>query len=249
VAIVGAVLRRYERVIAGAVRYGGRRFHCPCCGGRWRRWIEHPEYGWPDLECPWCGTFGRHRALWLFLRHETDLLSAPLRLLHVAPESMYLPALQAADNLVEYVTVDLDPDSPWAGTRADVTGLPFADHSFDALLCSHVLEHVPDDGAAMRELARVLRPGGWGVIDVPVDPARQTTHEDPSVVHPSHRAREFNQADHVRVYGRDYPDRLRAAGFEVEVVPYAERVGPAVRERFGLVATGDVHLCRPQAGR
>jgi SAM-dependent methyltransferase len=139
---------------------------------------------------------------------------------------------------VEYLSADLE--DPAAMEHWDVTAIPHPDASFDAILCSHVLEHVRDDTRAMAELHRVLRPGGWALIQSPVDWARAATHEeetdDPETT--------FGQADHVRFYGRDYDDRLRAAGFEVTLERYVERFSAAERARYGLDPVEPVHLCR-----
>jgi SAM-dependent methyltransferase len=196
-----------------------------------------PEYAETERECYGCGSYARHRLVWLYLTRETNLTSARLRFLHVAPsDPMYAERLARLPNL-DYVSADLE--DPAATERWDVTAIPHPDASFDAILCSHVLEHVRDDGLAMAELHRVMRPGGWAVIQSPVDWSRATTYEeeveDPAAV--------YGQADHVRFYGRDYDDRLRAAGFEVSVVHYAERLTASERERHGLAPVEPVHLC------
>jgi hypothetical protein len=219
------------------IRYRGRGVECPCCGGRFRRFVVLPEYAETEHACYRCDSYARHRLVWLYLTRETDLLSAPLRLLHLAPsDPMYAERLRALPNL-DYVSADLE--DPAAMEHWDITAIPHPDASFDAILCSHVLEHVRDDRRAMAELHRILRPGGWALIQSPVDSARETTYEEP-VDDP---AAVFGQADHVRFYGRDYPDRLRAAGFEVAVERYVERLSPAERERYGLDPVEAVHRC------
>jgi SAM-dependent methyltransferase len=127
----------------------------------------------------------------------------------------------------------------------DVTELPFGDASFDVIICSHVFEHVPDDTTAMSELLRVLAPTGWAILDAPVDDSRQLTDEDPSVTSASQRRKRLGQWDHVRLYGRDYPDRLRAAGLEVDIDP--EPHTPNEKARYGLRTGHDhIYLCRPK---
>jgi SAM-dependent methyltransferase len=196
-----------------------------------------PEFAETERECYGCGAYARHRLIWLYLSRETTLTTAPLRLLHVAPsEPMYARRIAELPN-VDYVSADLE--DPAAMEHWDVTDIPHPDASFDAILCSHVLEHVSDDRRAMAELHRVLRPGGWALIQSPVDWDRATTYEerveDPEAV--------FGQADHVRFYGRDYDDRLRAAGFDVAVEAYVERFSAAERERYGLDPVEPVHVC------
>jgi SAM-dependent methyltransferase len=178
--------------------------------------------------------------VWLYLVRETDLLTASLRLLHVAPsDPMYARRVGRLPN-VDYVSADLE--DPAAGEHWDVTAIPHPDASFDAILCSHVLEHVRDDRRALSELHRVLRPGGWAVIQSPVDRRRATTYEEDV----TDAEAVFGQADHVRFYGRDYDDRLRAAGFAVTVEPYVDRFSAAERARFGLEPVEPVHLCVKQ---
>jgi SAM-dependent methyltransferase len=129
--------------------------------------------------------------------------------------------------------------------RMDVQDIPAADESFDAVICNHVLEHVPDDRRAMREIRRVLKPGGWAILGVPLQRQRDDSFEDPSITSPEERERAYGQFDHVRVYGRDYPDRLRECGFEVEMVPYADRLGADRARQYGLAAGATIPVCRP----
>ena len=148
-------------------------------------------------------------AQWLYLDQVLELGSEPLRLLHFAPEYALRGLIEARER-VDYVTADLDPAG--VDVAADITALPFGDGAFDAIVCSHVLEHVDDDRAAMAELARVLRPGGWLVVLVPLDLDRETTHEDPSITAPEDREREYLQHDHVRLYSLDIVERLAGRG-------------------------------------
>ncbi len=183
--------------------------------------------------CPRCASQQRHRHLWLWLTRETPLLSgAPLDVLHFAPEPGIERRLRAASPPLRYRTAEVAPEH---GTDLvlDLQRLELPADSVDVVLCSHVLEHVPDDAAALRELRRVLRPGGWGVLQTPVNGPR-TAEEQPGD-DPALRLERFGQADHVRIYGRDYLERLRAAGFAAEALLYREQLTPAERERFGLL--------------
>lgn len=234
-----ALGRRVETQI-----YRGDAVECPCCGGTFRRFAPFgvaPRR--PRARCPGCGAMERHRHLWLFLRERTDLFTRPLRLLHFAPEAVFRAQLEALPE-VSYVTADLAAGR--ASVRADIMRIPFADASFDAILCNHVLEHVPDDKQAMGELLRVLRRGAWAVLQVPQRSRMPETREDPDVTDPRERERLFGQRDHLRQYGADYAARLAAAGFEVHAERFAENL-PAERQvRHGL--KGEViHLCRKPA--
>jgi SAM-dependent methyltransferase len=135
-------------------------------------------------------------------------------------------------NREDYVTADLE--SPLADLHFDIQQIPLADESFDVIFCNHIMEHVEDDRQAMRELYRVMRRGGWGVILSPVELTRATTFEDDSITDEAERTRIFGQYDHRRVYGRDYADRLREVGFEVEDLDYAASLTADERARFAL---------------
>ncbi len=163
----------------------------------------------------------RHRLLWLYLKNDTDFFSAKHKVLHFAPEQAFYKRFRDMKNL-DYVTTDLN--SPLADVKADICNLPFKDNEFDVILCNHVLEHIPDDTKAMHELYRVLKPGGFGIFQIPQDLKREHTFEDNSITDKKERAKIFGQYDHVRIYGRDYFDKLRSIGFKVEEVDYTENL-------------------------
>ncbi len=221
--------------------YRGDRVECPCCSGRFRAFLPAGSPPRPGALCPGCSSLERHRLLWLFLAERTALFREPQRLLYLAPEEHLQRRLRSQPGLT-YVSGDLA--SPWAMVRLDVQALPARDGSFDAVICSHVLEHVSDARVALRELWRALRPGGWALLQSPVDAARARTFEDPAVKSPAERRRVFGQEDHLRVFGRDYPEWLRAAGFEVQVVPFARELGEERLARYRLDPEEDVYFCR-----
>ncbi|WP_425234452.1 class I SAM-dependent methyltransferase [Ulvibacterium sp.] len=178
----------------------------------------------------------RHRLLWLFLQNKTDFFSKKYSLLHFAPEQAFHKRFQKLKNL-NYVTTDLD--SPLADVKADICNLPFKDNSFDVILCNHVLEHIPDDTKAMQELYRVLKPNGWGIFQIPQDLRREKTFEDDSITDRRKRAEIFGQYDHVRIYGRDYFDKLRSVGFTVDEIDYTASLSDKEIERYRL-AKGEI---------
>ena len=153
----------------------------------------------------------------------------------MAPEQCFLKRFQQLNH--EYVTADLY--SPIADVRANITKLPFEDNSFDVIFCNHVLEHIPDDFKAMRELFRVLKKGGMGIFQIPQDLNRETTFEDHAITDPKKRTAIFGQYDHVRIYGRDYFNKLRAVGFDVKEVDYTKELSPVLIERYRL-AKGEI---------
>ena len=215
----------------GRGRKGG--VECPVCGARYRRFMP---YGYVEERknalCQGCLALERHRLLWLWLERETDLLTSAPRFLHIAPEVCLSKRFEKIFPDEAYVTLDLE--SPLAKVHADVQALPFEEETFDVVFCNHVLEHVADDRLAMREMWRVMKPGGWGVMLSPVDEARAETFEDDTITDPDERTRIFGQYDHRRIYGRDYADRLRGAGFEVEQVDYFAALAPEEQKLFAL---------------
>ena len=173
----------------------------------------------------------RHRLLWLYLKDETNFFTAPLKVLHFAPEQAFYKQFKKLKNL-EYITTDLN--SPLADVKADICALPFKDDSFDVILCNHVLEHIPDDRKALSELYRILKPSGWGIFQIPQDLKREVTYEDNSITDKKERAKIFGQYDHVRIYGRDYFDRLKEVGFIVKAVDYTATLTDAEIEKYRL---------------
>lgn len=227
-----------------AARHRGDQVECPCCDSTFSRFLPHR--GRAQAKCPRCGALERHRVLWLFLETETDLLGGG-SLLHIAPEYAFQRRLSRMSGL-RYVSGDID--SALADQELDLMDLPFESESFDFLMCNHVLEHVEDDRRALAEINRVLVPGGWAVLMCPVDGRRATTLEDPTAVTPEDRHRVFGQSDHVRLYGRDYPDRLAQAGFAVRADRYLDRFDEGMIRRLGLrreqdeaFGEEDVYLC------
>ena len=173
----------------------------------------------------------RHRLLWLYLTNETNFFTSKKKVLHMAPEQCFLTRFRKLNH--DYVTADID--SPIADVTADIINLPFNDNSFDVIFCNHVLEHIQDDTKAMKELFRVMKKGGMGVFQVPQDLNRDVTFEDNSITDPKERAKIFGQYDHVRVYGRDYFDKLRSVGFKVEEVNYYQKISSELSSRYRLM--------------
>jgi SAM-dependent methyltransferase len=180
--------------------------------------------------CPRCASVQRHRHLWLYLERHTDLLSTPAhRVLHFAPEQGVSRRLSEV-GYEQYLTADLE--SGRADVAVDLQQLPFDDGTFDVVLCVHVLEHVPDDARALSEICRVLAPGGWAILQVPMH--GETTREDPDVTSAQERVKHYGRPDHVRMYGRDFADRVAAAGFDVRTVVFRDELSPRERRRYGL---------------
>ena len=178
----------------------------------------------------------RHRLLWLYLNNETKFFTDYLKVLHFAPEQAFYKRFRSMKNL-EYITTDLN--SPLADVKADICNLPFKDNEFDVILCNHVLEHIPDDTKAMQELYRVLKPGGFGIFQIPQDLTRAMTFEDDTITDKKERAKVFGQYDHVRIYGKDYFNKLRSIGFKVDEVNYTARLSEDMIKKYCL-AKGEI---------
>jgi len=234
-------LRDAVRVRAVSARHRGRAVQCPLCDNAFDRFKD--DWNRSRALCWRCGSHERHRAQWLLLQRRPELLGDASSLLHFSPEWCLRRRLRALSGL-RYITTDLDTTQQ-VDLRLDVTALELPDGAFDAVLCSHVLEHVPDDAAAMAELRRITAPGGFTLVMVPLALNRATTYEDPAVTDPADREREFLQADHVRLYAPDIAGRLTAAGFAVETVDLVAELGPAGAARHGLLASDLVFLARP----
>ncbi len=178
----------------------------------------------------------RHRLLWLYLKNKTDFFISRKKVLHFAPEQAFYKRFRKMENL-DYITTDLN--SPLADVKADICNLPFEDDAFDIIFCNHVLEHIPDDTKAMQELYRVLKVGGMGIFQIPQDLSREQTFEDNTITDKKERAKIFGQYDHVRVYGRDYFDKLRSIGFKVDEVNYTANLSKEAIEKYCL-AKGEI---------
>ena len=215
----------------------GRKYTDPIDGKSFRTFLPY-GYGKqrPNVLSPSTLSLERHRLFWLYINNETDFFSKKYKVLHFAPEQCFLKRFRQLKN-IDYTTTDLL--SPIADVKADICNLPFKDNSYDVIFCNHVLEHIPDDVKAMQELYRVMKPGGFGIFQIPQDLNRESTFEDNTITDKVERAKIFGQYDHVRVYGRDYFDKLRHVGFKVEEVDYTATLSDSEIDKYRL-AKGEI---------
>jgi SAM-dependent methyltransferase len=221
--------------------YRSGQYQCPCCETRIRRFIAGGVTLRPHAQCPRCGSLERHRLLYLYLKQKTDFFDSRLRVLDVAPTYFMQKKFMQYANL-DYLSTDLQ--NPWVMTHMDITAIPLPDNHFDCILCYHVLEHIADDRQALKELFRVLKPDGWAILQSPVDMTRDSTLEVTRLTTPEERRILFGQEDHVRVYGRDYIERLRDAGFHAAPDTYVQQFSDTVIEKFGLMKEEILYICR-----
>ena len=239
----GAFLHQLLEVLLAfrALLFVGTRYTCPCCGWRLRAFthggasvkVRHLGY------CPRCNSKARHRRIWLYLEQRTNLFSDRLRLLHVSPKYGLSRRFTTLQNL-DYVGVDPNARRN-ISIRMDLTATPVGSDTFDAIVCIHVLEHVQEDRKAIRELFRVLRPGGWAVVSAPIR-LDQKTFEDPTLTTPEERDRAFGETVHVRIYGHDLIDRLEECGFQVQL-DLGTGVEQQTREKYGLRDDENIFYC------
>ena len=224
-----------------AVFLKGKRYTDPIDGKSFKKMLPY-GYGTQRLNAlsPSTLSLERHRLLWLYLKNETDFFTAQKKVLHIAPEQCFLKRFKEQTNL-DYITADLY--SPIADVKADICDLPFTANSFDVVFCNHVLEHIPDDTKAMSELYRVLKPKGLGIFQIPQDLSLDKTYEDFSITSKEERKKHFGQYDHVRVYGKDYFDRLRAVGFTVNEIDYSKALSPKFIKKYCLVKGEILPVC------
>lgn len=220
----------------------GSTYTDPIDGKSYRRFLP---YGYAKVRenvlAPGTLSLERHRLFWLYLKNETTFFSAPLRVLHFAPEQAFVQKFKKQKNLT-YTTTDLN--SPIADVKADICDLPFKDNSFDFIICNHVLEHIPDDTKAMQELYRVLAPAGTAIVQVPYDAKREITFEDNTITDQSERTRIFGQYDHLRVYGMDYFKKLSSIGFDVNALDYTSSISSDDIERYRLCKGELLPVCK-----
>ena len=212
--------------------FEGNNFTDPIDGKSYRKFLPY-GYGKQRENALSPGTLSleRHRQMWLYLQNETDFFTKNYKVLHIAPEQEFLRKFKKMKNL-DYISADLF--SPIVDVKADILDLPFENESFDIIFCNHVLEHIEDDRKAMSELFRVMKKGGWGIVQVPMKNSLEKTYEDFTIKDPKERQKHFGQYDHVRWYGMDYFDRLESVGFEADANFYSQNFSKEEIKKFGL---------------
>jgi SAM-dependent methyltransferase len=226
------------------ILYRGNKVECPVCEKSFSKFLSygsavaHRE----NVLCPYDLTLERHRLMWLYLKNESDFFTAEkLNVLHIAPEQCFIHIFKKQNNL-NYLTGDLE--SPIADIHFDLHQIPLEENRFDVVFCNHVMEHVNDPIQCMKEIYRVMKPGGWAIMQVPQDMSRAITNEDPSITSRAEREKHFWQKDHVRLFGRDYPQWLEKAGFKVAIYDTKQKFDSAVIEKYRLMKDELLYIAR-----
>jgi SAM-dependent methyltransferase len=227
------------------ILYKGNNVECPVCQKHFRTFLP---YGYvnqrENVLCPYDLTLERHRLMWLYLKNESVFFTkSNLDVLHIAPEQCFYKLFKNQKN-INYLTGDLE--SPLADLHFDLHNIPLQENKFDVVFCNHVLEHVTDAKQCMSELYRVMKPGGFGIFQVPQDFTREVTYEDPSIDTPEEREKHFWQYDHVRLFGLDYPEWLRSVGFTVEEYNPQKNFNLEQIERYRLMKNEILYIARKQ---
>lgn len=226
-----------------ALRYRGQEVYCPCCQGAFRTFLPYGNQRREQAVCPRCNALERNRVLWLYLERELKIDHFTGRVLHFAPERTLEHRFKALPRLT-YLGADLNPQL--ADHAMNIMAIPLPDADIDLLICSHVLGHVPDEGQALREIRRVLKPAGLAILMTVIDPQLATTYEDAAHDTPAARLRHYGEHDLLRRHGRDFGARIAASGLVVERLDYRLSFSAEERRRMGL-GTGErevLYLCR-----
>lgn len=247
--VLRKVPRKYIQLVNGPILklvglfLRGNNVTCPINGKSYRKFLPYGRINpRENALCPDSLSLERHRLLWLYLKDKTDFFNKKLQFLHIAPEQCFMNAFekQHGDG---YITADIE--SPLAKVKMDVHHIPFEANTYDIAMCNHVMEHVDDDIKAMSEIYRVLKPGGWAILQVPFfPPLAEDTFEDKSITDPLEREKAYGQDDHVRLYGKDYADRIRKAGFKVTEDDFVKTLSKEDVKRFALPADETIFFCK-----
>ncbi|MBS1650386.1 MAG: class I SAM-dependent methyltransferase [Bacteroidetes bacterium] len=226
-----------------ALFYKGNKYEDPIDEKKYRQLLPYGYSGRAkrkNVLAPGSLSLERHRLLWLYLKQKTNFFTAPHKVLHIAPEQCFYKRFKALKN-IEYTTGDYN--SPIADIHFDLHKAPFNDNSFDVIFCNHVLEHVENADVCMKELHRIMKPGGWGIFQVPLDTTKQKTFEDKNITDPLEREKHYWQKDHVRLFGLDYKDKLAAAGFKVKPDDFVNTLSNELIDKYRLPKGELIYFC------
>jgi SAM-dependent methyltransferase len=238
--LIRFIPRKYLQYVAGpglkvlAFMNRGNDVTCPICEHSYKKFLPYGRLSpRENALCPNCLSLERHRLIWLYLKQSTDFFKHKSHVLHIAPEACFIKRFERIHEDA-YITGDLD--SPLAKVKMDIHEMPFEENTFDVVICNHVLEHVHDDIKAISEIVRVLKPGGWSILQVPFyAPVPDETFADISITDPRERERLFGQSDHVRKFGMDYGQRIEREGLSVTEHTFAFDLTDEQVTKFSII--------------
>ena len=242
--LIRHVPRKYLQLVSGfglkivSVFYRGTNVTCPVCGKSFKKFLPYGRISpRENALCPNCLSLERHRLIWLYLQEKTSFFHKGQKVLHIAPEACFIRRFEKLHG-AQYITADIE--SPLAKVKMDIHDIPFEPNTFDVVLCNHVLEHVRNDIRAINEIHRVLKPGGFAILQIPFfSPVGDSTFEDATITDKREREKIFGQDDHVRRYGKDYPTRISKGGLNPFEDSFVNELPEATRKKFGL-AKGEI---------
>ncbi len=224
-------------------KYAGNNVVCTCCKSRFREFAPFGDSRRKNAWCPKCESLERHRLLWMYFENRTNLYKSPLKVLHIAPETVFFHLFRKQKN-IDYHPGDIYPHLYPKGTvYFDLLNHDLPDNSFDVIICNHVFQYIEDDKKAMQNIYKLMKKGGWGIMQVPIDTTRSVTYEDNSITDPLEREKAFGLKEHVRYYSYDYADKLRNAGFNVTVDDYTAQFTEQEIYKYGFWKGDAVYYC------
>lgn len=215
---------------------------CPICDFSSATFLPFGTANRKNALCPNCSSLERHRAISLYLKNKTNILHEKNKLLHIAPEIFFYELFSSLKN-IDYLSVDLDTNKKHIKEKMDIQEINYPDNTFDSIICSHVLEHVPNDTKALKELYRVLRPDGHAIILVPINKNFEESYEDPAIQTPEERLLYYGQSDHLRYYGVDFEDKLKNAGFKIISNDFIQNMDEKSLKKYALTDYDIIYDC------
>jgi hypothetical protein len=225
------------------LKYSGNKVICPCCKSTFSEFAPFGDNRRKNAWCPNCESLERHRLLWMYFENKTNLFDKKLKVLHVAPEAVFFNWFKKQKN-IDYYPVDIFPHLyPKGTTYLDILNYEIPDNSFDVIICNHVFQYIEDDKKAMKNLYNIMKEGGWGIMQVPINTTATLTYEDNTITDPLEREKAFGLKEHVRYYSYDYADKLREASFTVNVDDFSTGFTDEEIYKYGFWKGDSIYYC------
>jgi SAM-dependent methyltransferase len=210
--------------------YRGKKFYCVCCQKSFRKFLQHGNIPRKNAACPYCNSLERTRLLYFYLERETNIFEGKKKVLHFAPERMLEKKLKSTGS--DYVSADIN--AAYADQVIDITSIPYPENTFDYIICSHVLGHVPNEKKAIDEMYRVLKPGGSAFILTVIDRKSESTYEDKNIRTPEEKLMHYGENDLVRLHGLDFEQRLKRSNMDIRKIDYRNTFTKSENIKYSL---------------